>query len=365
VLPLRPSRRSIAVALAALLSAPGCTPAPGAAKSHTSAVAARVDSLVAAFQRTKYVPGLSVAVVRGRDTLVMRGYGMADLEKRVPATAETVFPIASLTKQFTAAAVMKLAEERRLSLDDSIGKHLPGLPREWHGLRVRQLLNHTSGIPAHPVLLSYDLAPDSVLARVAKEPLEFAPGTRWSYSNTGYLVLGLLIEKVSGESYAGYLERTMLRPHGLVATHYCGGRPHATGYARRDTAVVAMPPTRMAAVFAAGALCSTAGDLAAWSRALALGRVVSPESWTRMTTPEGAARDGGYGFGLIVQPIEGRRVIGHGGELEGFRSSSAYLPDDSLSVVVLTNLATESPTPLLLEIVRAALEGTRPRAAVE
>jgi CubicO group peptidase (beta-lactamase class C family) len=316
-----------------------------------------VDSLVAAFQRTTDAPGVSVAVVRGRDTLVMRGYGMADQENRVPATARTVYPIASLTKQFTAAAVMKLVEERRLALDDSIGKHLPRLPREWHGMRVRQLLNHTSGIPAHPVLLPHDLAPDSVLALAAKEPLESAPGARWSYSNTGYLVLGLLIEKVAGESYAGYLERAMLRPHGL-ATHYCGSRAHATGYARRGT-VVAMPPTRMKPVFAAGALCSTAGDVAAWSRALALGQVVSPESWVRMTTPEGAARDGGYGYGLIVQPIEGRRVVGHGGELEGFRSSSAYLPGDTLSVVVLANLASESVTPLLLDIVRVSLAARR------
>lgn len=356
MLPRKASRRWSIVALAAL----GCAPVPGAAKSETSPVAARVDSLVAAFQRTTDAPGVSVAVVRGRDTLAVRGYGLADRENRVPATAETVFPIASLTKQFTAAAVMKLVEEWRLALDDSIGKHLPGLPREWHGMRVRQLLNHTSGIPAHPVLLPDDLAPDSVLALAAKEPLESAPGTRWSYSNTGYLVLGLLIEKVSGESYAAYLDRTMLRPHGLAATHYCGSRAHATGYARRDT-VVAMPPTRMKPVFAAGALCSTAGDVAKWSHALALGRVVSPASWQRMTTPEGAARDGGYGYGLIVQPVEGRLVVGHGGELEGFRSSSAYLPGDTLAVVVLTNLASESATPLLLDIVRAALQASPPR----
>ena len=329
-------------------------------------VAARAQDLLPKFDEYAQVAAraesFSGAILVARDgkVLVSKGYGMADMENDVPNTPETRFRLASLTKQFTAAAVMKLVEERRLALDDEIGKHLPGLPREWHGLRVRQLLNHTSGIPDHPVLLPYDLAPDSVLARAAKEPLASVPGTQWSYGNTGYLVLGLLIEKVSGESYAGYLERAMLRPNGLAATHYCGSGAYATGYARRDTRVVAMPPTRMAAVYAAGALCSTAGDLAAWSRALALGRVVSPESWTRMTTSEGAARASHYGYGLIVQPVDGRRVVSHGGELEGFRTSSAYLPDDGLAVVVLSNLASQSVTPLLLDIIRVSLAASPP-----
>ncbi|HEX8245906.1 MAG TPA: serine hydrolase domain-containing protein, partial [Longimicrobium sp.] len=256
---------------------------------------------------------------------------------------------------------------KRLALDDPIGRYLPELPAEWRRVLVRQLLNHTSGVPGYPVLLRNDLAPDSVLALAAKEPFEFAPGTQWSYSNTGYLALGLLIEKVSGEPYARYLESRIFGPLGLKATRYCEPEPlirhRAAGYVQRDTGVVNAPYTSMTALFSAGAICSTVGDLAAWNRALAQGRVVSPASWARMTTPEGAARGHGYGFGLIVMPFEGHRLFGHGGELAGFRSASAYLPDDSLSVTVLTNLGSETgsddpradPNALLLDIVRVVL----------
>ncbi|HEX8430353.1 MAG TPA: serine hydrolase domain-containing protein, partial [Longimicrobium sp.] len=233
------------------------------------------------------------------------------------------------------------------------------LPAEWRAIRISQLLNHTSGVPFHPVLLPEDITPDSVLARAANEPLEFAPGAKWSYSNTGYLVLGLLIEKVSGRSYGDFLASRIFRPAGMTATHVCETDPpvgrRAAGYEARDTGAVVAPPTSMRAVFASGALCSTVGDIAAWNHAFASGRVVTPASVARMTTPEGAARASGYGYGLIVQTFEGHRVFGHGGELEGFRSSNAYLPDDSLSVTVLTNIRSPSPTPLLLDIVRITL----------
>lgn len=358
-----PRAARIAVALAAipLISCSG--PAPGAAETRERGeLVATVDSLVAAWRRETYAPGVSVAVVRGgRDTLVHRGYGVADVENGVPATPETVYPIASLTKTFTAAAVMLLAEEGRLSLDDPVGRHLPGLPAGWRAIPIRQLLNHTSGVPAHPVLLRDGaMTPDSVLALAGKEPAEFAPGTRWEYSNVGYLVLGRLIEKVSGEPYARYVETKLLRPLGLASTRYCGAEP-MPGYVQRDTGVARAAGHNLRVVFAAGALCSTVGDLAAWSHALATGRVVRPESWVRMTTPEGAST--GYGYGLIVMEFEGRRMVGHGGALEGFRASSAYLPGDSLSVTLLTNLGTESPDPLVLEIVRAALGGSRSGSA--
>lgn len=346
----------IAAALLAVLPLLSCSGAEaGAAETRErDELTATVDSLVAEWRRNTYAPGVSVAVVRGgRDTLVHRGYGVVDVESRVPATPATVYPIASVSKQFTAAAIMRLAEEKRLSLDDPAGRHLPGLPAPLRGARIRQLLNHTSGVPAHSVLLRDSaMTPDSVLALAAKEPFEFAPGTSWEYSNVGYLVLGRIVEEVSGEPYGRYVESKLLRPLGLAATRYCEDEP-MPGYVQRDTGVVRAAGHELRVVFAAGALCSTVGDLAAWSHALATGRVVSPASWTRMTTPEGAST--GYGYGLIVLDFEGRRMVGHGGALEGFRASSAYLPDDSLSVTLLTNVGSESPDPLVLDIVRAAL----------
>jgi len=331
------------------------------------AVATRVDSLVAAFQRQSSAPGISVAVVRaGRDTLVLRGYGLADAENGVPATPETVYAIASVTKQFTAAAVLQLAQDGRLSLDDPVGRYLPALPAELRPLLVRQLLNHTSGVPEHTVLLADEVSPDSVVALAAREPPAFTPGTQWAYSNVGYLILGMLVERVSGEPYARYLETRVFRPAGLAATRHCGVEgliPHrARGYELHDTLVNA-PYNSPTPLFAAGALCSTAGDLAAWNRALATGRVVAPGWLARMTTPEGAAREKGYGYGLIVARVDGRRIFGHSGQFAGFRSANLYLPDDSLSVTVLSNLASESVEDLSLSIVRAALAGAGPHPA--
>lgn len=367
----RTGRAGIAALAAALVAWTGCAKPAGTAAGRGD-VAAQVDAMVARYLQRTYVPGVSVAVIRGgRDTLVLRGYGVANLEHHVPATAETVYPVMSITKQFTAAAVMQLAEQKRLALDDSVGRTLPGLPPAWRRVRIRQLLNHTSGVPDRPILLREDLPPDSVVARAAADPFKFAPGTQWSYSNVGYLVLGLIIEKVSGESYAGYLQARIFQPLGLKATHYCDPERvvehRAAGYVQRDTGVINAPYTSMVTQFAAGGLCSTVGDLAAWNHALARGRVVSPASWARMTTPEGAARAQGYGYGLSVTPFEGHRLVGHGGELAGFRVTNAYLPDDSLSVTVLTNLGSEhgsgdpasNPNQLLLDIVHAALAAPR------
>jgi D-alanyl-D-alanine carboxypeptidase len=351
------------IALAAALSLVACSEAAPAGAGD-AALTAKVDSLVAAFQRETYTPGVSVAIVRGgRDTLVLRGYGVADVENDVPATPETVYPIASVTKQFTAAAVMLLVQEKRLSLDDPIGRHLPELPAEWRGVRIRQLLNHTSGVPDHAVLIREELTPDSVVALAGKEPFHFAPGTQWRYSNVGYLVLGLLIEKVTEQPYSQYLDTRIFRPHGLKSTRYCDEEQliprRASGYVPRDTGVVNALAISMLPLAAAGGLCSTVGDLAAWNHALATGRVLSPESWTRMTTPEGAATN--YGYGMIVMSWEGHRLLGHGGALTGFVSSSAYLPDESLSITLLTNLGATSPEKLVLNIVRASLQASPSR----
>ena len=291
---------------------------------------------------------MSVAVVRGsRDTLVFRGYGYANVEHDVPATAQTVYRIGSLTKQFTAAAVMKLVEEGCLTLDATLGSVLTDIPIAWQVVTVRQLLNHSGGIPemtehpGWPRLERVDAAPDSLLAIVRADSLEFRPGTRVAYSNTGYVLLGMIIEKVSGQRYRDYLTARLLRPLGLVATSYCDERAivkrRAQGYARAGDTIINAPFVSMTRPFAAGALCSTAGDLAAWHRALATGRVLSAASFARMTTPEGSAATVRYGYGLWARHFEGRLALTHDGAIAGFRAVSGYVPDDSLSVTVLGN----------------------------
>lgn len=367
----RPARRAGRLGvllLCAALAGAACGGADGI-RGDRAALAATVDSLVAEYRDVTHAPGVSVSVVRGgRDTLVLGGYGYANVEHDVPATPETVYRIGSISKQFTAAAVLRLAEQGRLSLDDSIRTHLPLLPPAWSGIRVRHLLNHTSGIPNVPPQLYQGglseaaLTPDSVIGLVRRGPLEFAPGTAWQYGNVGYTVLGKLIERLTGEPYAQHLESSLLRPLGLRATRYCHVAPvirnRAAGYDQRDTGVVNASHISMTFVYAAGGLCSTVGDMAAWNHALATGRVVSAESWTRMTTPEPGAEANGYGYGLFMDTIAGRRMIQHDGGIHGFQAINAYLPDDSLSVSVLTNLGAPGPEPLLHDIIRAALAAT-------
>ncbi len=339
----------------------------GVGRAHPSRaeVRERVDSLARAFVASSEAPGVSVAVIRaGRDTVVFAGYGEADLENDVPATPATVYRIGSITKQFTAAAVMRLVERGSVRLGDSIGKYLPDLPRAWHVVKVRQLLNHTSGIPSYTDLgeswakrWGEHMSPDTLVALTAHEPMDFPPGTGWRYDNTGYVVLGMLLEKLSGVPYAKYLDSTMFEPLGLAHTHYCDRAPlishRARGYARDGDAFINAPYLDMSQPYAAGALCSTVGDLARWNRLLATGKVVSVASYAAMTTPEGNAGLNHYGFGLVRSAVGGHIEIAHGGGIHGFITSNAYFPHDSLSITVLANAAPSDPDALLGNIARA------------
>jgi D-alanyl-D-alanine carboxypeptidase len=285
------------------------TAPPGATR-----VRAVVDSLARAFLADSQAPGVSIAVVRGGDTIVSTGWGFANLEEGVPATAATLYRIGSITKQFTSAAVMRLVQAAKVSLDDSIGVYLPDLPAAWRGVTVRELLNHTSGIPSYTDIgerwqrrWREDMPTDSLVAMTASDSMWFAPGTKWRYDNTGYVVLGMLLDHVTGQPYS------------------------------------------------AGALCSTVGDLARWNLLLAGGQVVDSASYHAMTTPTGAARAHHYGFGLGADTLDGHAIIKHGGGIPGFITSNSYLPDDRLSVTVLTNAGTSSPDPLADQVARAAL----------
>jgi CubicO group peptidase (beta-lactamase class C family) len=330
-------------------------------------VIATIDSLAAAFLADGPVAGVSIAVVKGRDTVVLKGYGLADVENDVPATAKTVYRIGSITKQFTAAAIMRLVESGKLSIDDTLGKLGWGVPPAWQGITVRRLLNHTSGIRSYTSLgprwqrrWREDMLPDTIVGLVHDDTLDFKPGTQWRYNNTGYVLLGMIVRGVSGKPYDTFLEEEFYRPLGLSQTYYCSQRPiikhRAQGYQRANRQLVNAEYLSMTQPFSAGALCSTVGDLVTWQRALVAGRVVRPASYAAMTTPESLA-DGKpltYGYGLAAGTFEKRRRISHGGGIHGFSTELAYYPDDTLHVVVLAN--TESnPGRLADQIARAAL----------
>jgi CubicO group peptidase (beta-lactamase class C family) len=333
-----------------------------------ASVARVVDSLAKDFIASRGAPGVSIAVVRDRDTLVMAGWGKADLENDVMATAHTVYRIGSITKQFTASAVMQLVEQGKVRLDDSIGSYLPSLPAAWHAVTVRQLLNHTSGIPSYTDIgprwirrWGEEMPPDTLVALTAGDTLWFKPGSSWRYDNSGYVVLGMLVSKVAERPWATDIVERFAKPLGLTDTRNCDTRSiikhRAQGYEPAQGEWVNAQYLAMSQPYAAGALCSSVGDLARWNRALGSGQVVKPASYATMTTPEGAAATAAlkYGFGLARDTLAGRTVISHGGGINGFITSNAWFPAERLSVTVLTNSGAARPDGLLAQVARAAL----------
>lgn len=335
-----------------------------------AAVHRLADSLSRAFVTSGGAPSVVVSVVRGKDTLLLSGYGMADLENQTPATAKSVYRIGSVTKQFTAAAVMQLVEQGKVKLDDPIGKYLPSLPDPWEPVTVRQLLNHTSGIPSYTSLgpawrsrWGEEMSTDTIVALSAGKPLDFPIGTKYAYNNSGYVILGMLIEKVTGRPWGEDLQERFAKPLGLSDTRNCltesiiPNRGH--GYEqKKEGGWVNSPFLAMSQPHAAGAMCSTAGDLVRWNQALHNGKVVSAESYRQMTTPEGAASRGGnrgYGFGLQVDSMAGRQAISHGGGIPGFITANTWIPSADLSVTVIANSGSARSSELLRHLVHVAL----------
>ena len=337
--------------------------------STQSQLLAFIDSAAANAIRNHDAPALGVAVWRGSRLLLDEAYGVSDLENQVRASPSTEFLIGSITKQFTAAAILQLVERGKLSLDDPLTKFFPEWPMPGERVTVRELLNHTSGIKDYTAparFWSVDARitqpHDSILARVRTEPFDFPPGTAFRYSNTGYYLLGVILERVSGESYADYLQRHVFAPAGLSSTVYCDNDrivPHrARGYVADGHAGFRNAPfIDMSTPFAAGALCATAKDLVVWTRALESGRVVQPNSYRQMTAPvplpDGKPQS--YGFGLAVGDLDGHRVVSHNGGINGFRAQLASYPNDSVIVAVVTNSETGLPDQLEKQIARRAL----------
>ncbi len=333
------------------------------AAAHVRAV---VESLARAFVGDHQAPGVSIEVVRDGRPIVRGGWGFANLEERVPASAATLYRIGSITKQFTSASVMRLVQAGKVALGDSIATYVPGLPVAWRGVTVRELLNHTSGVPSYTDIGARwqrrwreDMPPDTLVAMTASDSMWFAPGTKWRYDNTGYVVLGMLLDHVTGTPYPQFVEQDLLRPLGLDHTYYCDTHrilpDRAPGYQRDGDHWEHDQFLSMTQPYSAGALCSTVGDLSRWNRMLAGGQVVDSTSYREMTTPIGAARANHYGFGLGVDTLDGHAMTQHGGGIPGFITANAYLPNDRLSVTVLANSGGAASGLLLNQVVRAAL----------
>lgn len=352
--------RTLMTVISVLATVHGWQPLAAAAQIRDRAtLVAALDSAARAHVAHEMVPGVSVAVVRAADTLLMRGYGYADLEWGIPTPedASASYEIGSVTKQFTAAAIMKLVDEGQLDLEADFTQYLPDFDAQGHVVPLRRLLDHTSGIKGYtemPVfweeIAGEELPRDSLVSLVESEPFEFEPGTAQIYNNSAYFLLGLIIEKVSGQSYEEYVREHLFEPLGMEHSYYCSESAihprKAHGYDGTPDGLVHKAYLNHTWPYAAGSLCSTAGDLVRWNQALHGGRLVSADSYRAMTTPRPLS-DGTeleYAMGLGVGERAGDRVIAHDGRINGFRTSGSYYPEDELVIVVLQNsTAPQSP----------------------
>jgi CubicO group peptidase (beta-lactamase class C family) len=316
----------------------------------------RMDERIRAAMSAENIPGVVVGVASRGRLLHVGSYGMADVELRVPVSDSTVFEIGSISKQFVAAAILLLVEEGRVGLDDGIHEHLAGLPGEWLGVTVRQLLTHTSGIPDYEAIQTYEayrfrFTPEEIIRVAHSRPMDFEPGTGVHYSNTGYFLLSLIVERVEGRPLGQVLRSRIFESLGMGQTRMADPEdiiPHrASGYwvDRTGQALMNRDPTQTSSTLGAGGLVSSVHDMAKWDAGLYGNDVLSDASrslmWTSAVLPNG--EETGYGFGWRVREYRGRRSVGHGGMVAGFVASFTRLPDDDLAIIVFANRYRGSP----------------------
>jgi CubicO group peptidase (beta-lactamase class C family) len=316
---------------------------------------ARMDQIVQSYVANKQFMG-SVLVARGSDVLLDKGYGFANLEWNVPNGPSSKYRLGSVTKQFTAACVMLLEERGKLKVEDPVKKYMPDAPAAWDRITIFNLLTHTSGIPnftsfpEYRKLQPFAKTPEELVAIFRDKPLDFQPGEKWSYSNSGYVLLGYLIEKITGEPYAKFVQENIFTPLGMKDSGYDSNAatiPHrASGYTPSARGIENAGYINMTIPHAAGALYSTTDDLLRWYQGLFGGKLLSPASLTKMTTPFKSD----YAFGLSVETQFGHKLIGHGGGIEGFNTFIAYDPDEKLTYVALANLNGGAPQQIVHQL---------------
>lgn len=310
---------------------------------------AAADSVAAAVLSSKPSGGLTIAVARGGKTLFARGYGLANVQDRVAASGDTVFPICSISKNFAAAAVLKLAEEGRLARDAPAARYLPGVAGLPPEITVDELLNHSSGLGSYNEGADWDaMAPravprDELLARIAAAP-HGPPGREWGYSNSAFYLSGLVVERASGVGYWEFLDRAFFGPLGMRHARPCADVPppsRARGYRVENGGLVGAEQENWTNPFAGGGACMTAGDLLIWETALDSGRALSAQSVGAMRTPTRLAdgRRYDYGLGTRMGSLDGHPVLGHTGGGQGFSTVLVRFPDDDLTIVVLKNFS--------------------------
>lgn len=321
---------------------------------HTAALAAEVpteaqlDAVVASYFKAGE-PGAAVLVMRDGKPLLRKGYGMADIELGVPVQPDHVFRIGSITKQFTSVAILQLVEQGKIKFDDPITKFFPDYPTQGKTITIEHLLTHTSGIQSYTDRQGFissirnDLTPQQLIDTFKNDPMQFAPGERYAYNNSAYVILGALIEKLTGQSYADYINANVFQRAGLAQTYYDDTikiiPKRIEGYGRTGGKVVNARYVSMSIPYSAGSILSTVDDLAKWTDAVAAGKLVSLDLLKRAWTPYKltSGESTSYGYGWNVNELFGSRVIAHGGGIMGFSAHALSLPDDKVFVAVLSN----------------------------
>lgn len=324
---------------------------------------ARMDQVVRASSEADAFSG-AVLVARDGRILLDQGYGLANREWNIPNDGDAKFRLGSLSKQFTAVAIMLLNQQGKLDLDAPIKTWLPDAPAAWDAITPRHLLSHTAGIPNFTTFPDYESQKTrpatlaELIARFSDRPLAFAPGAQFAYSNSGYILLSAIIEAASGQTYADFVTANLFAPLGMTDSGYdrhdailprrvSGYTPGASGVVNADYVDMSIPT-------GAGALYSTTHDLLKWEHGLFGGRVLNPQSLTALTTP---VRNG-YAMGLMVSETDGKKLVWHNGAIEGFNTYMAYDPGDRTAVIVLGNLNGEAPDKLVAALVTLARGGT-------
>ncbi|MBV8154115.1 MAG: beta-lactamase family protein [Candidatus Eremiobacteraeota bacterium] len=337
-----------------------------------------IDRFVAAEMAVTHVPGAAVGVYDRGTIVLAKGYGLANVELNVPVKPQTIFQSGSVGKQFTAAAIMMLVEEGLISLDDSIVKYFPDAPASWKPIRIRNLLSHTSGLseyatdalagPGGPFDLRRDYTEDQLVAKIEALPIESAPGEKWVYRNTNYVLLGVIIHRVSGKFYGEFLAERIFRPLGMTSTRIISETDivpnRAAGYVWNSLALQNQDWVAPSInTTADGSLYFNVLDLAKWDAALSTTELLSQSSLKRMWTVyrlnDGKPNDGQYGFAWRIHAFHGRLVVEHSGAWQGFTCNITRYVDDALTVVVLTNLDSDHSRPDYMARVIAGLADPR------
>ncbi len=320
-----------------------------------------IDTLIQeAYQPSE--PGVAVIVAKNGQAIFRKGHGMANLELGVPIGPDMVFRIGSVTKQFTAVAILILAEQGKLSLDDSVTKFLPDYPTHDYLITVKHLLTHTSGIKSYTSMPEWiplwrkDFVVQELIDFFKYQPMVSAPGKRWAYNNSGYILLGAIVEKITGQTYGEFIQQNIFEPLGMEHSYYDNPSQiipqRVAGYDKSTNGFVNAAYISMTQPYAAGALASTIDDLALWDTALYTEKLLKLET-LKQAHISYQLLDGSptaYGFGWMISEYAGHRVIEHSGGIHGFRSHTIRLPDDHAFVAVLSNNGGKSPQSLVFKI---------------